>query len=417
MLKSRQRPSRITDYVLRISLNVLRFLVPALVAATACTAPATAPPPFTPERATAAAAEPTRTQLPLATTTSTLPAEVAIPTVSTEDPLRFVFPTSGPAPASGWRPPQVPVPLSLRPEDHYWFARPIAADRVNWPHPFYRYGSTYFGLMTIHAGVDLDSPLGTPVYAAGPGVVVWAGYGLYGADPPEDDPYGLAVAIRHDFGYRGQVLYTVYGHLSKINVWVDQQVDTGELIGEVGETGNVTGPHLHFEVRVGENRYRASRNPELWLAPPTGWGVLAGRLIDRSDQPIPGVEIHVRSRETNREWIVFSYEPLFVNPDDLYRENFALSDLPAGEYFISAAIAESTISGIVSVYPGRTSFLILDNAEGLIFEPTILQPATLIAYVTATPTATATATQTATATATGTRTQQPSATATGTAAP
>lgn len=329
-----------------------------------------------------------------ASPTSTLPVEVAAPTIRAEDPLHFVFPTPGPAPISGWRPPQVPVPLSLRPEDHYWFARPIAADRVNWPHPFYRYGSTYFGLMTIHAGVDLDSPLGTPVYAAGPGVVVWTGYGLYGADPPEDDPYGLAVAIRHNFGYRGQVLYTLYGHMSKINVWVDQTVQTGDLLGEVGETGNVTGPHLHFEVRVGENRYRATRNPELWLAPPTGWGVLAGRLVDRIDQPIPENEIHVVSRETGREWIVFSYNELYVNSDDRYHENFVLSDLPAGKYFVSAAVAETTISGDVTVQPGRTTFVLLKNGAGMTIEPPVLQPATLFPYETKTPTATPTATRT-----------------------
>ena len=331
---------------------------------------------------------------PAPTLTATLPGQVAVPTISATDPLRFVFPTAGPPPVSGWRPPQVVVPLSLRPEDHYWFSRPIAADRVNWPHPFYRYGSTYYGLMTIHAGVDLDSPVGTPVYAAGPGVVVWTGFGLYGADPPEEDPYGLAVAIRHDFGYHGQHLYTVYGHLSKINAWVDQTVKAGDLLGEVGETGNVTGPHLHFELRVGENRYRATRNPELWLAPPAGWGVLAGRLLDRSDQPIPEVEVHVISQQTRREWIVFTYEELFVNPDDLYRENFVLSDLPAGEYFLSAAIAEDTISGTVTIYAGRTTFVALQDGADMIVEPPILQPATLVPYVTQTPTATPTASRT-----------------------
>jgi murein DD-endopeptidase MepM/ murein hydrolase activator NlpD len=377
---------RITHHFSRLSLPTLAF---ALIA---CTARTTAPPTLRP-----LTEPPPEASLPpatAATATATLPGEVAAPTISAEDPLRFVFPTLGPQPVSGWRPPQVPVPLSLRPEDHFWFARPIAADRVNWPHPFYRYGSTYFGLMTIHAGVDLDSPVGTPVYAAGPGVVVWTGYGLYGSDPPEEDPYGLAVSIRQDFGYRGQVLYTLYGHLSKIHVWVDQKVEAGDLLGEVGETGNVTGPHLHFEVRVGENRYRSTRNPELWLAPPTGWGVLAGRLLDRADAPIPAAEIHVISRDTGREWIIFSYEELFVNPDDLYRENFALSDLPAGRYFLSAAIAETTISGEFEILPGRTTFVVLSTSDGMIIEPPVLQPATLVPYSTPTPTVTPTATAT-----------------------
>jgi hypothetical protein len=109
------------------------------------------------------------------------------------------------------------------------------------------------------------------------------------------------------------------------------------------------------------------------------------------------------SRETGREWIVFSYEALFVNPDDLYRENFVLSDLPAGEYFISAAIAETTISGTAVVRPGLTTFLQMHNSDGFLLEPAVLQPATLIAYVTPTPTVTFTPTLTATPTASSTQ--------------
>jgi murein DD-endopeptidase MepM/ murein hydrolase activator NlpD len=338
--------SRITHYALRFTFYAFLLV--------ACTARATPASPASPEAATAAAG-PSQTPRAQASATATLPAEVAVPTVSTEDPLRFVFPTSGPAPVSGWRPPQMPVPLSLRPEDHFWFARPIAADRVNWPHPFYRYGSTYFGLMSIHAGVDLDSPIGTPVYAAGPGVVVWAGYGLYGTDPPEDDPYGLAVAILHDFGYRGQALYTVYGHMSKIHVWVDQHVETGDLIGEVGETGNVTGPHLHFEVRLGKNDYFTSRNPELWLAPPQGWGVLAGRIMDSGGNPLYGQAIIVSSAD-GRNFFANSYGPTSVNSDEYYQENMVIGDLPAGVYTIRTYYAGLYFTGSITIRPGLVSY-------------------------------------------------------------
>ncbi|MBI3361786.1 MAG: carboxypeptidase regulatory-like domain-containing protein [Chloroflexi bacterium] len=156
---------------------------------------------------------------------------------------------------------------------------------------------------------------------------------------------------------------------------------------------------------MGENRYRATRNPELWLAPPSGWGVLAGRLVDQLDRPIPAAEIHVKSQETGREWVVFSYAQLTVNPDDVYDENFVLSDLPEGKYAVTVAIAESTISGEVYIHPGQTNFVLMKDGVGMIVEPPILQPATLIPYSTKTPTPTPTVTRTPSATPTVTPTR------------
>ena len=180
--------------------------------------------------------------------------EVTSPPAGTATPvtdiLSFDFGTQTPYPTLSWRPPPMPVPVSIRPEDHFWLPRPIASNSVNWPHPLYRYGSTNFGNVNSHTGVDIDAPYGTPVLAAGPGVVVWTGYGLYGTQPPEDDPYGLAVAIKHNFGYQGQTIYTIYAHLSAANVWLDQPVQAGEPIGEVGSTGFSSGPHVHLEVRL-----------------------------------------------------------------------------------------------------------------------------------------------------------------------
>ena len=66
------------------------------------------------------------------------------------------------------------------------------------------------------------------------------------------------------------------------NVTVGQFVSTGDQLGEVGDTGYTTGPHLHFEIRIGKNTYFHTRNPELWVAPSQGWGVLAGRIMDSS---------------------------------------------------------------------------------------------------------------------------------------
>jgi len=90
----------------------------------------------------------------------------------------------------------------------------------------------------IHEGVDLGASTGTPVSATGDGQVVWAGW---------RDRYGNLVEIDHGNGLR-----TRYGHLSKVLVMVGSHVARGSVIGLVGETGRTTGPHLHYEVRMGE---------------------------------------------------------------------------------------------------------------------------------------------------------------------
>ena len=89
------------------------------------------------------------------------------------DPLRFSFPTSGPAPISAWRPPLYPIPWALSPYDHFYFSRPIAANDINWPLADYRYGGVFFSDV-VHTGVDIPAHPGTPVLAAGPGKITWA---------------------------------------------------------------------------------------------------------------------------------------------------------------------------------------------------------------------------------------------------
>ena len=89
-----------------------------------------------------------------------------------EEPLQFTFPTPMPAPVSLWRPPLYDVPWALAPFDHFYFVRPIAADEVNWPLPNYRYGGIFFGTEIVHTGIDIPAPRGTPVLAAGAGIVI-----------------------------------------------------------------------------------------------------------------------------------------------------------------------------------------------------------------------------------------------------
>jgi murein DD-endopeptidase MepM/ murein hydrolase activator NlpD len=87
-----------------------------------------------------------------------------------------------------------------------------------------------------HAGVDLPAPLGTPVYSARGGEVVWAGW---------RDGYGFLVTVAHGHGER-----SMYAHLSRMDVRVGVWIGQGVRVGLVGATGDATGPHLHFEVRV-----------------------------------------------------------------------------------------------------------------------------------------------------------------------
>jgi murein DD-endopeptidase MepM/ murein hydrolase activator NlpD len=284
------------------------------------------------------------------------------PPPPTFDALSFDFGTATPYPTLSWRPPPLPVPVSIRPEDHFWFSRPIASNAVNWPHPYYRYGSTYFGFMNVHTGVDIDAPFGTPVLAAGDGVVVWTGMGLLGVRPPEDDPYGNAVVIKHNFGYDNKDIYTVYAHMSEINVWPDQPMRAGEQLGKVGSTGFSTGPHLHFEVRITENRFRGTYNPELWLAPPTGWGVLVGRVLDQNGNYIPELPIEVYD-SSGRYYPIVSYSTSTrtVNMDPRYQENFVLSDLPAGTYSYAMNINGERYIGVTDILAGRSTFVVVQE--------------------------------------------------------
>jgi murein DD-endopeptidase MepM/ murein hydrolase activator NlpD len=104
-------------------------------------------------------------------------------------------------------------------------------------HASFRYSSG-FGRRwgRAHEGIDMAAPIGTPVYATGDGVVIYAG---------RQGAYGNLIKIQHELGTE-----TRFGHLSKIGVKVGQRVSQGDRIGAIGNTGRSTGPHLHYEVRV-----------------------------------------------------------------------------------------------------------------------------------------------------------------------
>jgi hypothetical protein len=113
-----------------------------------------------------------------------------------------------------------------------------------------RYGtrvSPISGRIHFHTGLDLAAPMGSKVYAARAGKVTRKGY---------NEVLGNHIVLSHSGG-----LETVYGHLNSMEVELNQTVESGNIIGRVGNTGASTGPHLHFEVREGGS----FRNPEGFL--------------------------------------------------------------------------------------------------------------------------------------------------------
>ncbi|WP_327284704.1 MULTISPECIES: M23 family metallopeptidase [unclassified Streptomyces] len=106
-----------------------------------------------------------------------------------------------------------------------------------------------------HSGQDFACPVGTPVKAAHGGIVVKAGPNGGGDGPA----YGNAIVIKH-----ANNTYSQYAHLSKIQVRIGQKVTKGAQIALSGNTGNSSGPHLHFEIRTTPN-YGSAVNPVAFL--------------------------------------------------------------------------------------------------------------------------------------------------------
>jgi murein DD-endopeptidase MepM/ murein hydrolase activator NlpD len=142
-----------------------------------------------------------------------------------------------------------------------WFSedgRPIQKSFLRIPVDFTRISSPFsaarmhpiLGLMRAHKGVDYAAPTGTPIHAAGDGVIKFRGW---------MNGYGNFVIIQHD-----SHISTAYGHMSRFAMeHIGQHVHQGDIIGFVGMTGLATGPHLHYEFRVDG----VQRNPQTVTLP------------------------------------------------------------------------------------------------------------------------------------------------------
>jgi hypothetical protein len=265
-----------------------------------------------------AACAPASTLTPAATA-ATEPPETLPPPSATDLPL------SSPLPPTSTSVPCDPTSVDYCILDgHFLFQRPIhppANDSVEGTYPF---ASTDEGTREPHHGVEFINGTGIPVFAAAEGTILFAGPDGEAIYSPWKNFYGNVIVIRH-----ADNLFTLYAHLSKMDVQAGVQVRAGEKIGEVGKTGGAIGSHLHFEVRRGDvNDYFSVLNPELWLIPRMEEGALSISVVNMEGK-FRHADITIQS--SGKSYFIKTYEEEFLSME----ENAALGELTPGRYRIT----------------------------------------------------------------------------------
>lgn len=335
---------------------------------------------------------PTATSTPAVTEVATLPATpspTATPTLSPSPEATESAPTASTpeaaenestptplpteeTPAASSQPKEIqpgrvwPSPDPASAQDHYWLERPIGPGGQVYANAWYPYGTDAQGQYLPHHGADIVNELGTPVLAVAEAEVIEAGQDVDRVVGLQPNFYGNYIVLRLFRPYKGQPVFVLYGHLSEILVQPGETVQPGQVIGKVGMSGVALGPHLHVEVRIGQNDYAHTRNPELWLKPGPGFGTIAGRLINPEGRTWPDVPILIyQMPNADRIWQqIYTYLDLpDINPDDDWGENFMLADVPAGAYLLETKINGRLYQTPIEIQEGKTSFVIIQTDE------------------------------------------------------
>ena len=264
----------------------------------------------------------------------------------------------------------VPAPAEVA--DHYWLENPFAPGAGGrFASALYPYGTTAGGKYLLHHGVDMGGNLGTPLLAGAPGEIVHAGPDSEFVLGPYPNFFGNAVVIRLDQRLATpsgeQDVFALYGHLNQVAVEVGQRVATGDVVGYVGMTGIALGPHLHLEVRVGNNDYISTVNPWLWLKPFPGLGTLAVRVLaaDGSTWQAARLSLYQLTRD-GANWVrtVTTYlDAENIGPDPAWGENGAMGDLSAGTYVVAGKINGEAVEAQFVINPGQTTFVELRTTQ------------------------------------------------------
>lgn len=274
-----------------------------------------------------------------------------LPSPDDAAPGQTVTPT---VPPPTFTPPPPPPPVE---GEHLLLPRPVPAGGVTWTDKSYPYGGTRGGTLRPHTGVEFAVPAGTPVLAVAPGVVVVAGDDSQAAYGPRADFYGKLIIVEMS-GVAGGPLYALYGHLSEIAVTAGQAVAAGDTLGLSGESGVADGPHLHFELRFGENSYGATRNPLLWLKPLRGTGVVAGRVLGPDGERLSEAPVALLRVDGPAPYTATtSYAAGEPNPDDLLGETFVLDDVEPGYYQAVVNSGRRRYSTELWVFPDRVNWV------------------------------------------------------------
>ena len=295
-------------------------------------------------------------------TTTDTPLSTATPPPTT---TQLIAPTSTQTPMSDCDPSQAeycvyPYVGTLQP--------PFFAPDRYYLDQIYGYGSTDFGTRISHHGVDYNNPTGTQVYAVADGKVVYAGDDRDTLFSSWSDFYGNLIVLEHIAD--GDPFYTLYAHLSTIQVQEGEHVFAGDPIGKVGDSGSAIGGHLHFELRQDEFSYTQTRNPELWLAPyetsSVRSGYLAARIVNEQGQ-LEHAELTVefynfRDGTAPAVWVAsyetYSFDENPVGQDEHWQENFAQAGLWPGYYKITVLKGERAYERWIEILPEHLTYFV-----------------------------------------------------------
>lgn len=255
----------------------------------------------------------------------------------------------------------------------------------------YLYGEPWFwGSGGAHRGLDMWVVYDT-VYSAMDGYVEFAAFAP-GEDGYEPDGFGNYLRTRSTWNVK--TLYIYYAHLSKLLVDTGDNISVGEAIAISGNTGNSTGPHLHFEIRENDSYYlavRTRRNPELWFSM-EGMGAIYGTIPDAENNTRVDISPDPKPRPpytTFSYGLTYGFYDKTIGSDDIYKENYAFGDVKPGTYTITAL--DGAYTRVVTVGAGEVvnadEAVSVENDEQSITEfrlkqnyPNPFNPSTTINY-------------------------------------